>query len=220
MLGKPPPKPPESVPAVEPDIRGAKTIRDLLALHTKDASCASCHKLFDPVGFALESFDICGGWRERYRGLEEGEQVSGIDRAGHDFSYRLSHPVDPRGSLPDGRTFSDIQSLKALLADSSRQLARNLLHQFTAYATGAPVRFSDRRDIEAITGVTDVRVIDYAIKRWSRSLVHARPGHRAAVAQLRAAVEREPGLEVVGAGLGGNGLAGTIATARAVAVNR
>ncbi len=150
LLGQPPPKPPESVPAVEPDIRGAKTIRDLLALHTKDAACASCHKLFDPVGFALENFDICGGWRERYRGLEEGDPVTGIDRAGHDFSYRLAHPVDPQGSLPDGKTFSDIKSLKALLVDSSRQLARNLLHQFTAYATGGPVRFSDRRDIEAI----------------------------------------------------------------------
>jgi hypothetical protein len=150
LLGQPPPKPPESVPAVEPDIRGAKTIRDLLALHTKDAACASCHKLFDPVGFALETFDICGGWRERYRGLEEGEPVTGIDRAGHDFAYRLAHPIDPQGSLPDGRTFSDIRSLKALLVDSPRQLARNLLHQFTAYATGGPVRFSDRRDIEAI----------------------------------------------------------------------
>jgi hypothetical protein len=150
LLGQPPPHPPESVPAVEPDIRGAKTIRDLLALHTKDAACASCHKLFDPVGFALETFDICGGWRERYRGLEEGEPVTGIDRAGHDFSYRLSHPVDPRGSLPDGQTFADIRALKALLVASPRQLARNLLHQFTAYATGCPVRFSDRRDIEAI----------------------------------------------------------------------
>lgn len=150
LLGQPPPHPPESVPAVEPDIRGAKTIRDLLALHTKDAACASCHKLFDPVGFALENFDICGGWRERYRGLEEGEPVTGIDRAGHDFSYRLSHPVDPRGSLPDGQTFADIRALKALLVASPRQLARNLLHQFTAYATGCPVRFSDRRDIEAI----------------------------------------------------------------------
>ena len=150
LLGQPPPKPPESVPAVEPDIRGAKTIRDLLALHTKDAACASCHKLFDSVGFALETFDICGGWRERYRGLEEGEPVTGIDRAGHDFAYRLAHPIDPQGSLPDGRTFSDIRSLKALLVDSPRQLARNLLHQFTAYATGGPVRFSDRRDIEAI----------------------------------------------------------------------
>ena len=150
LLGQPPPPPPESVPAVEPDIRGATTIRELLALHTKDAACASCHRLFDPVGFALESFDICGGWRERYRGLEDGEPVVGIDRAGHDFAYRLAHPVDPRGSLPDGRPFADIRGLKALLAGESRQLARNLLHQLTAYATGGPVRFSDRRDIEAI----------------------------------------------------------------------
>lgn len=150
LLGEPPPKPPESVPAVEPDIRGAKTIRDLLALHARDQACASCHRLFDPVGFALESFDICGGWRERYRGLEEGDLVAGIDRAGHDFAYRLAHPVDPRGSLPDGRPFSDIRTLKPLLVGARRQLARNLLHQFTAYATGGPVRFSDRRDVEAI----------------------------------------------------------------------
>jgi hypothetical protein len=150
LLGQPPPHPPESVPAVEPDIRGAKTIRDLLARHTADASCASCHRLFDPVGFALESFDICGGWRNRYRGLEEGDPVTGIDRAGHDFTYRLAAPVDPSGSLPDGRTFADIAVLKALLAADDRQLARNLLHQFTAYATGAPVRFADRAEIEAI----------------------------------------------------------------------
>lgn len=154
LLGQPPPHPPESVPAVEPDIRGAKTIRDLLARHTADASCASCHKLFDPVGFALESFDICGGWRDRYRGLDEGEPVTGIDRAGHDFAYRLAAAVDPAGSLPDGRAFADIKALKALLAADDRQLARNLLHQFTAYATGAPVRFADRPEIEAMLDAT------------------------------------------------------------------
>jgi len=150
LLGQPPPPPPESVPAVEPDIRGATTIRELLTLHARDAACASCHRLFDPVGFALESFDVCGGWRERYRGLEDGEPVVGIDRAGHDFAYRLAHAVDPRASLPDGRSFADIRGLKALLAGESRQVARNLVHQFTAYATGGPVRFSDRRDVEAI----------------------------------------------------------------------
>ena len=154
LLGQPPPHPPESVPAVEPDIRGAKTIRDLLARHTADASCATCHKLFDPVGFALESFDICGGWRDRYRGLEEGEPVTGIDQAGHDFAYRLAAPVDAAGSLPDGRAFADIVALKALLAADDRQLARNLLHQFTAYATGAPLRFADRAEIEALLDAT------------------------------------------------------------------
>jgi hypothetical protein len=135
---------------VEPDIRGAKTIRELLARHTADASCAACHKLFDPVGFALESFDICGGWRDRYRGLEEGEPVTGIDRAGHDYAYRLGAAVDPSARLPDGRPFGDVTALKALLVGAERQLARNLLRQFTAYATGAPVRFADRGEIEAI----------------------------------------------------------------------
>jgi hypothetical protein len=150
LIGQPPPPPPPSVPAVEPDIRGAKTIRDLMALHTKEKSCASCHAKFDPVGLALESFDILGGWRTRYRGIEEGERITGIDRAGHDFSYTLSANVDPSGKLIDGRTFNDVHALKAMLATNPRQLARNLLHQFTVYATGTPVRYSDRREIESL----------------------------------------------------------------------
>ncbi len=150
LLGEPPPPPPASVPAVEPDIRGAKTIRDLLALHTKSKSCAACHAKFDPVGLALENFDILGGWRARYRGLEEGERVTGIDRAGHDFAYTLASPVDASGKLLDGRSFQNIRDLKAIFAANPRQLARNLLHQLTLYATGTPVRFSDRTEIEAM----------------------------------------------------------------------
>jgi mono/diheme cytochrome c family protein len=73
LVGQPPPKPPASVPAVEPDIRGAKTIRELLALHAADESCSSCHARFDPVGVALENFDIFGKWRSRYRGLVDRE---------------------------------------------------------------------------------------------------------------------------------------------------
>ena len=150
LIGEPPPPPPPSVPAVEPDIRGAKTIRDLLALHTKSKSCAACHAKFDPVGLALENFDILGGWRTRYRGLEEGERVTGIDRAGHDFAYTLAASVDAGGKLVDGRTFGNIRELKAIFAANPRQLARNLLQQFTVYATGTPVRFSDRAEIESM----------------------------------------------------------------------
>ncbi|MES2596498.1 MAG: DUF1592 domain-containing protein [Verrucomicrobiota bacterium] len=150
LIGKPPPPPPPSVPAVEPDIRGAKTIRDLLALHTTSKSCAGCHARFDPVGLALENFDVLGGWRTRYRGSEEGDRITGIDRAGHDFSYTLAAPVDAAGKLLDGRTFKDVHDLKAILAADSRQLARNLLHQFTVYSTGTPVRYSDRPEIETM----------------------------------------------------------------------
>ena len=150
IIGDPAPPPPTNVPAVEPDIRGAKSIRDLLARHTKDPSCANCHARFDPAGFALENFDILGGWRPRYRGLELGDKVTGIDRAGHDYSYTLADVVDASGKLRDGRAFKDVRELKAHFAADDRQLARNLLHQFVLYATGTPVRFADRTKIEAI----------------------------------------------------------------------
>ncbi|MDA0589088.1 MAG: DUF1592 domain-containing protein [Planctomycetota bacterium] len=172
LIGQPPPPPPTSVPAVEPDIRGAKTIRELLALHTKSESCAGCHAKFDPVGLALENFDILGGWRTRYRSVEAGERITGIDRAGHDFTYALSDAVNASGRLLDGRRFRDIHELKAILADDPRQLARNLLHQFTLYATGTPVRFADRAEIESILDACASD--DYRIRDLVHSLVQSR----------------------------------------------
>ena len=76
--------------------------------------------------------------------------VTGIDRAGHDFAYTLGEPVDASGTLPDGRSFNGVRELKAILAEDSRQLAQNLLSEFTIYATGTPVRFSDRAEIKAM----------------------------------------------------------------------
>jgi hypothetical protein len=148
ILGEPPAPPPPGVPAVEPDIRGAKTIRDLLAMHTKSSTCASCHAKFDPVGLALENFDVMGGWRTHYRGTAEGERVTGIDQTGHDFAYTIAGAVDASGALADGRRFRDVRDLKAIFASNPRQLARNLLQQLTVYATGTPVRFSDRAEVE------------------------------------------------------------------------
>ena len=125
-------------------------MRELIAQHTKSASCAACHAKFDSVGLALENFDVLGAWRTRYRGLENGERVTGIDQTGHDFSYTLANPVDASGKLVDGRNFKDVHGLKEILASNPRQLARNLLHQFTIYATGVPVRFGDRAEIETM----------------------------------------------------------------------
>jgi hypothetical protein len=64
--------------------------------------------------------------------------------------YTLSARVDASGKLLDGTGFQDVRGLKAILAANPRQLGRNLLHQFTIYATGTPVRFSDRPEIESI----------------------------------------------------------------------
>jgi hypothetical protein len=150
LIGNPPPPPPPGIPAVEPDIRGATTIRELIAQHTKSKTCSTCHAKFDPVGLALENFDIHGAWRTRYRGTSDGERITGIDRAGHDFAFTLAGKVDASGQLADGRKFENIHDMKAILSADSRQLARNLLHQFTLYATGTPVQFADRREIEAM----------------------------------------------------------------------
>lgn len=150
ILGEPPPPPPPGVPAVEPDIRGAKTIREQLALHTKYDTCASCHAKFDPVGLALENFDVAGRWRTNYRGLVEGERVTGIDHTGHDFAYTIAGKVDASGVLADGRTFRDVRELKSIFGSNPRQLARNLLRQFIVYSTGTPARFSDRAEIEKL----------------------------------------------------------------------
>lgn len=150
ILGSPPPPPPKSIPAIEPDIRGATTVRELLAKHTEVKSCAACHAHFDPVGFALENFDIMGAWRDQYRGMEKGEKVTGIDRAGHPYTYYISQPVDPSGELLDGSKFGNVRDLKAILRNEPRLLARNLVHHLALYATGTPVRFADRPEVDAI----------------------------------------------------------------------
>ncbi len=150
LLGKPPPPPPASVPAVEPDIRGATTIREQLAKHRTQESCAACHKNIDPAGFALENFDVMGAWRERYRAVGEGEPVKGIGHNGLNFHFCLGLGVDSSGELPDGRAFRNVRELKQHLLRDKEQLARNLAQQLTIYATGAPIQFSDRPQIAKI----------------------------------------------------------------------
>ena len=168
ILGHETPPPPPSVEAVEPDIRGAVTIRQQLEKHRTNASCASCHSKMDPPGFALESFDVMGGFRERYRAVSEKvPPVKGFGMNGQAFAFHYALPVDSAGALPDGRPFRDVRELKRLLAQDERQLARNLARQLTVFATGAPVRFSDREAIEAILDATE------GGRYGVRSLVHA-----------------------------------------------
>jgi mono/diheme cytochrome c family protein len=167
LLGQPLPPPPTSVPAIEPDIRGASTIRELLAKHTESQSCARCHAKFDPIGFALENFDVMGAWRDRYRGTERGEKITGIDPAGHPFVYFVGAEVDATGQLPNGETFRDIHELKRVLSAHPRSLARNLLQHLVLYATGTPVGIADRGEIEEMLDASAVN--GYRV----RDLVHA-----------------------------------------------
>ncbi len=150
ILGKPVPPPPAGVSAVEPDVRGATTMRQLLEKHRTNQSCNVCHAKIDPAGFALENFDVFGGWRDKYRALAEGEKAPGIGKNGQRFAFRYIQPVDASGTLPDGQRFQDVRELKRLLLKDERQIARNLTTQLIVFATGAPVQFSDRPKVEAL----------------------------------------------------------------------
>jgi hypothetical protein len=163
ILGTPPPRPPEGVAAVEPDIRGATTIRQQLGKHRQVESCATCHTKIDPPGFALESFDVIGGWREYYRTSGNGKAVM-ID--GRRMPYLQGPKVDPSDVMPDGQKFRDIDEFKQLLLRDKDQLARALTNRLVTYATGAAPQPGDRAEIDAI--VARIRERDYGL----RTLVH------------------------------------------------
>jgi hypothetical protein len=138
LLGVPIPPPPGNVPAIEPDIRGAKTIREQLAKHRSQASCAVCHVKIDPPGFALENFDPAGQWRDRYTQMVEGKRSTGSR-------------VDPSYSLADGREFSSVDEFRLLVVKDLRRPAANFAEKLLVYGTGAPISFADRQVIERIT---------------------------------------------------------------------
>lgn len=156
LLGMPPSPPPENVPAVEPDVQGATTIRELLAKHQADRTCAGCHAKIDPAGFALESFDVIGGFRDRYRSVGEGDPAprGSIDPSIH-VGFKLGPEVDSSGQLPDGRQFDDVVGLKKLLKQNQTGLLTNLARQFATYSIGRELTFSDRDAIAAIVAKTE-----------------------------------------------------------------
>ena len=153
ILGKPAPPPPANVPAVEPDIRGATSIRDQLAKHRQIESCASCHRHIDPAGFALEQFDVIGGLRTNYRSIGEGAPASELIN-GRRVRYRIGLPVESGDIMPDGEQFRDVREFKQLLLRDRRQIVRCVAEKLMAYATGGGISFADHAGIEKIvTGV-------------------------------------------------------------------
>ncbi|MDR3406763.1 MAG: DUF1592 domain-containing protein [Chthoniobacter sp.] len=153
ILGQPPQPPPPAVPAVEPDISGVTTIRAQLEKHRSDPACAGCHAKIDPAGLALESYDVIGGWRDRYRSVEKGDKAA-VPPGARNISFKLGPNVDPSGVLPDGRAFANVSELERLLLANERQLARNLTGQLLTYATGAAPSFADRAEVERILDET------------------------------------------------------------------
>lgn len=129
ILGTPPAPPPDNVPAIDPDVRGAKSIREVLTKHRDTPACFECHQKIDPLGFALENFDPIGAWRTRY---DNGA------------------PIDASGELPGGKSFSDLAGLKQILVARQPQFARMLTERLLSYSCGRRIEPRDRAGIDRI----------------------------------------------------------------------
>lgn len=170
ILGQPTSPPPDNVSAIEPDIRGATTIREQLASHRDIVSCAACHRKIDPPGFALECFDPIGGFRNEYRTMAPDAKRSGLKQAPFTYAwvrYRIGQPVDASGRMPDGQPIENIRDFRHILASEPDQLTRNLAGKLMTYALGRKTGFTDRPAVEEIVRQTREQNFGF------RSLLHA-----------------------------------------------
>ena len=154
ILGQPPSPPPPGVGSIEPDTRGATTVREQLALHRNSESCAACHAKIDPPGFALESFDVIGGFREQYRSQGDGGKMTELKNTRMKRKYvKYGQPVDSAGDL-GGKAFVGIKEFKKLLLEKPDQVMTAMAGKLVTYSTGAGVSFADRPAVDEIARKT------------------------------------------------------------------
>jgi hypothetical protein len=172
ILGNHIPPPPAGVPTIDPDTRGATTIREQLVMHRADDRCAGCHAKIDPPGFALESFDVIGGERDRYRSTQKGDTLVDFNFAsGWDPRVRLAQPVDASGQMSSGERFDGIADFQALVLAKPEALATNMVRQFLMYGTGSGIHYSDRREIDRI--VAEARSSNYGLRSLIDGIVQS-----------------------------------------------
>jgi hypothetical protein len=173
ILGTPPDPPPKNVAALEPDIRGATTVREQLAKHRDQPACAGCHARLDPPGFALESFDVTGRWRSHYRIIPDSAREKVVNIPGSDIRlYAQGLPVDPSYQLEDGTAFANVTELKALLLQNPKQIAHCVVEKLATHLTGAPLQFADRQTVDQILHHTAPG--GYGIRSLLHSVIQSR----------------------------------------------
>ncbi|MCA9053255.1 MAG: DUF1592 domain-containing protein, partial [Planctomycetaceae bacterium] len=130
LLGTPPTPPPPDVEPLDPDVRGATTIRDQIQKHRDNPACYDCHRKIDPLGFALENFDPIGGWRA---------------------TYARNRPIDASGELTDGHSFHNVAEFKQLLLVRPDTFQRGLTEKLLTYSIGRELTPGDRPHVDSMT---------------------------------------------------------------------
>lgn len=156
IFGKTPPPPPPNVEplAPTPNNKPKATIRSQLEAHATHATCASCHRKIDPLGFAFDSYDAIGQWRTE-------ERVGG--------GTGKNPPVDASGVLPDGRAFKTTQQFQKLLLDDQDRFAEAFVEQLATYALRRVMTIDDAQNIRAIAAASKKQ--DYRLRNVIENLV-------------------------------------------------
>ena len=150
LLGAPPPSPPANVPALE-DTPVQGTLRQRMEQHRKNPVCAACHKVMDPLGFALENYDPVGAWR----------------------THEGATAVDVEGAMPDGTVFNGASGLRASLVTQPDIFLTALTEKMMIYATGRGMEGYDRPALRAI--VRKASANNYRFSSFMLGIVNSLP---------------------------------------------
>jgi hypothetical protein len=158
-----------------PDVHGVAFRKVALKPERATENCAGCHSRIDPPGFALENYDVIGGWRERYRFVATvpkdrvNNRVGPLGKYLAAWQYGLGHPVDAGDVLSDGRKFADIGEFKKLLLADPEPVVRRVTEKLVTYATGHPVAPGDRAAVGRI--LAEARESDFGLRKIVHSIV-------------------------------------------------
>lgn len=160
LMGTPPPEPPADVPGLEEREPGAPptSVRERMARHRANPVCASCHRMMDPLGFALENFDAIGRWRTTEETGIPGE---------------LGPVIDPSGTAPDGSEIDGAAGLREILASRDDEFVGVVVERLLTYAVGRKLEASDMPAVRQIQRDSETEE-----SRWSAvvlSIVNSRP---------------------------------------------
>ena len=156
--------PPPDLVFDEPDIRGAKTIKEVIEKHKSVETCNRCHARIDPFGLALEHYDEMGRWRDQYRHVE----VTSIENKDETVKLRFA-PIDSEAKLPDGRKISSMTEFKAVLMEDREQVLTAIMSKLASYALGREIGVRDEAMIDEI--YDRVSEDDYSLRTAIHTIV-------------------------------------------------
>lgn len=155
FLGIHPTPPPPDVQIEEPDVRQAKTIKEILEAHRSDPNCASCHKSIDPYGYAFENFDPTGAWRDVYMAPEPAPGDTAAEQKALKHRKRgpkPTIPIDASSEFRNGNAYQDIKDYRALMmTDANRdRFVHCFITKLLTYANGIEPAEADFAAIDQI----------------------------------------------------------------------